>query len=135
MLLALMLLVLVNDYRAEYDLPPLLPSAHLTEAAQWMAEDMVLTHNWGHTDSLGRDAWERMDDYGYGGSFRGETLACGSLRPEPVLQAKQRSPGHNSILLNVSYTVIGIGQSGTCWVLDFGGCPECPKTYPQWRWP
>lgn len=128
MLLALALLVMVNDYRAEYDLPPLLPSAHLTEAAQWMAEDMF-----GHIDSLGRGPFERMGDYGFGSDRRAENVAMGSDDPARILDGWRNSPAHNRNLLDAEFTVAGIGTSDGFWVMDLGGCRSC-RVYPQWRW-
>lgn len=131
MLLALMLLALVNDYRAvEAGLPPLLPSAHLTEAAQYHAENMTfLTHE----DPLGRGPYERMGDYGFTGR-RGEVLAVGTHCPSRILDVWRNSPGHNSVILDSEFTVAGVGTKDRYWVMDLGGCRSCPKAYPQWRW-
>lgn len=127
------LLSLVNDYRAEHGLDPLLRSQRLTDAAGWMAEDMAQMSYFSHTDSLGRDCFDRMAAYGYTGALRGETLAKGSEEPAAILDAFVRSAGHNSVFLNGDFQVVGIGRSSSYWVLNFGACLDCP-IYSQWRW-
>lgn len=129
MLLALALLIMVNDYRDVNGALPLLPSAHLTVAAQYHAGGMTFSH----TDSLGRGPFERMGDYGFTSDRRAENLARGSSKPTAILDAWASSPGHNRNLLDPQFTVAGIGFKDGYWVMDLGGCRSC-RVYPQWRW-
>lgn len=142
MLIELVLLLLINGYRAEYAVPPLLPSAQLADAAEWMAEDMAERDYFNHTDSLGGTPWTRMCDAGYREDLhRGENLAAGSKGPRETLALWINSSGHNDILLDPIYVDIGISRAydvdsvyGYYWTADFGGCSRCPESYPQWRW-
>ncbi|MEK6968645.1 MAG: CAP domain-containing protein, partial [Nanoarchaeota archaeon] len=70
---------LINDYRRSHDVPQLRSSAALTDIADWMATDMVNNDYFSHTDSQGRNPFERMDEncYKYN-TWEGENLAMGA---------------------------------------------------------
>jgi len=80
-----------------------------------------------HTDSLGRQWFQRMADFGYEyETFKGETLAAGSTTARKTFDAWRSSPEHNALLLGIDFLAIGAGkacdQSGTWyWVVDLGG--------------
>ncbi|HUV73878.1 MAG TPA: CAP domain-containing protein [Anaerolineae bacterium] len=124
------LLGLINDYRIEYGLRPLHPSPGLTEAARWMVRDMAEKDYFSHTDSLGRNPFDRMTDLGYDCSnWRSENLAAGSDDPQVIFQLWRDSPGHNANMLNAHLKVVGLAKAydpdsffGWYWAADFGGC-------------
>jgi uncharacterized protein YkwD len=123
------IIILINDYRSENGLEPLQISPALTQAAQWMSEDMASNDYFSHTDSLGRQWFQRMADFGYEyKTFKGETLAAGSTTARKTLDAWRSSPEHNALLLGIDFLAIGAGkaydQSSTYswyWVVDLGG--------------
>jgi uncharacterized protein YkwD len=55
----------INDHRAANGLGALSLSPQLQEATRWMSQDMAANDYISHTDSLGRDPFERMADFGY----------------------------------------------------------------------
>lgn len=132
------LMALINDYRAANGLGPVGYSATLTNAAVWMAQDMAANNYFSHTDSLGRDPFQRMTDFGYPSNvWRGENLAGGPADPGTVLNLWISSPGHNAVLLNANYVAVGIGRAygagttyGWYWAADFGGAGAPPPPPP-----
>jgi len=118
-------LTLINAYRAQYGLGPLTVSPTLTDAAAWLSADMAAKDYFSHTDSLGRDPFVRMCDFGYCNGTRGENLAAGNATAQATFDQWRASPGHNANMLNPDYTVIGIGRApggtyGWYWTTDFG---------------
>jgi uncharacterized protein YkwD len=58
-------LTLINNYRQASGLQPLQVSVTLTNASKWMSNDMATKNYFSHTDSLGRDPYQRLIDFGY----------------------------------------------------------------------
>lgn len=124
------LLKLINDYRGQNGLQPLKASISLTNSAKWMSGDMAGKNYfpYNHVDSLGRDPFKRMADFGYGyNSWRGENIAAGYSDAASTFTQWKNSPGHNANMLSTNYAVIGIGRvynaSATYrwyWTNDFG---------------
>lgn len=56
---------LLNAYRNQNGLSSLTPSRTLTDVAKWMTNDMASNNYFSHTDSLGRDPFQRMRDFEY----------------------------------------------------------------------
>ena len=119
---------LINDYRAQNGLKQLKISISLTRAAEWMSGDMASKNYFSHTDSQGRDPFVRMTAFGYSyQTGRGENLAAGYDDAVRTFNQWKTSPGHNAVMLNGNYSVIGIsrvyGASSTYkwyWTTDFG---------------
>ena len=102
-------LAMINQYRAANGLGSLSLNSKLTDAARWMAQDLAAHNYFSHTDSLGRDPFQRMDDFGYDyNTWRGENLVAGTESAQASLDMWKGSAGHNANMLNVNYTVIGI---------------------------
>ena len=122
-------LELINEYRAQNGAPALEINSKLEAAAQWMSADMAAKNYFSHTDSLGRDAFKRMTDFGYDASTaKGENIAAGYATAEAVIAGWKNSAGHNANMLNAGYRVIGIGLAAGAsggyawyWTTDFGG--------------
>ncbi len=120
---------LINDYRAQNGLNPLLLAAPLTNDAQWLSADMAQKNYLSHTDSLGRDTFQRMTAFGYGYSTtKGENIAAGTSTAAATLANWKSDPLHNAAILNSSFVVMGIGrayqatsQFGWYWSTPFGG--------------
>jgi len=126
------LVSLINGYRAENGLQPLVTSPALTQAAQWMSEDMAGNGYLSHTDSLGRGNLGRLAAFGYDctayNTWCGESLAAGTATAWETLDAWRKSPVHNDLLLNADFVALGIGCAynqgsthGWYWVIELGG--------------
>ena len=133
------LLDLMNAHRVENGLSPLSISPTLTDAGQWMANDLATANqgcSWDssaeptcHTDSLGRDPFQRMADFGYNyNAWKGENLAAGSDTAQLTFQLWRDSPGHNANMLNANFVVVGLAKAYDSdstyrwyWSADFGG--------------
>jgi len=126
------LVTLINGYRAENGLGPLVTSPALTQAAQWMSEDMAGNGYLSHTDSLGRGNLGRLAAFGYDctayNTWCGENLAAGTATGWETLDAWRKSPAHNDLLLKADFAALGIGCAynqgsayGWYWVIELGG--------------
>jgi len=126
------LVSLINGYRAENGLGPLVTSPALTQAAQWMSEDMAGNGYLSHTDSLGRGNLGRLAAFGYDctayNTWCGESLAAGTATAWETLDAWRKSPAHNDLLLNADFAALGVGcayNGGSTyrwyWVIELGG--------------
>lgn len=135
-------LVAINDYRAQNGLGPLELNDSLNNVARWMATDLGVNNYFSHTDSLGRDPFQRMDQMGYNyNTWRGENLVAGTETSAYAFQMWRDSPGHSANMLGANYTVIGIARVYTAtsnygwyWATEFGGeggSPPPPPAPPQ----
>lgn len=121
-------LKLINDYRAQNGLNPLRVSITLTRAADWLSADMAGRNYFSHTDSQGRDPFQRMTAYGYNyNSYRGENIAAGYGDAARTFNLWRNSSGHNAAMLNANFKVIGISRAYNAsstykwyWTTDFG---------------
>jgi hypothetical protein len=132
-------LTLINDHRIGNGLGTLSLNSELNNSAEWMSNDMAANDYFDHTDSLGRDPFERMADFGYDHStWKGENLAAGMATAQTAFDLWKNSPVHNNIMLDANYEVIGIGRAygadstyGWYWTTDFGGLdPATPTPTP-----
>ncbi len=134
---------LINDYRASRGLPALMVSERLANTAEWHSADMAAKNYFSHTDSLGRDPFQRMTAFGYGYStYRAENIAAGNATAQATFDQWKNSSGHNANMLNGNYKVIGIGKATNAaatyrnyWTTDFGGVVDpgavpCPGSGP-----
>ena len=126
------LVSLINGYRAENGVGPLVTSPALTQAAQWMSEDMAANGYLSHTDSLGRDNLGRLAAFGYDctayNTWCGENLAVGTTTARETLDVWRNSAGHNDLLLKADFAALGVGCAynggstyGWYWVIELGG--------------
>ena len=138
----------LNDYRAQNGLGPLTLNDTLNNVARWMATDLGANNYFSHTDSLGRDPFQRMDQMGYAyNTWRGENLVAGTETSPYAFQLWRDSPGHNANMLGDHYTVIGIARVynatsnyGWYWATEFGGeggapPPPAPTQAPVYQPP
>ncbi len=129
----------INSYRAQQGLGALRVSTSLTKAATWDTDDMALKNYFSHTDSLGRDPFQRMTAFGYNFStFKGENIAAGNATAASTFAQWKASPGHNQNMLSSSYKVIGISRSYSAqatyrwyWTTDFGGYADSSVPCPS----
>ncbi|MCC6626617.1 MAG: CAP domain-containing protein [Chloroflexi bacterium] len=123
------LLALINDYRQAHGAPPLALQPQLAAAAAWHSQDMGEHGAVSHTDSLGRDPFQRMADFGYtANTWKGENIAAGYRGAAQVFAGWRSSSAHNDNMLSPDFHVIGIGRAsvdgsryGVYWTTTFGG--------------
>lgn len=128
-------LVLINQYRAQNGLQPLLVSDVITVACYRHNSDMAkysfFNHNTVQSDyyTPGATPWDRMRAEGYNyNTYMGENIAAGYPTAAAVFEGWRNSPGHNANMLGANFKVIGISLKevpGThyryYWTTDFGG--------------
>lgn len=126
---------LTNDLRSEFNLPVLAESKALNQAAYAKAEDMLLNQYFAHVSPAKKGLADWLKTAGYRFKVAGENLAIGFETPEAVLAAWQKSPTHNSNLIDPDYQEIGVGaMSGayqdetTVVIAQMFGSPTAPLT-------
>lgn len=120
---------LLNQYRQQNGRGALSVNPNIQDAAEWMSADMGANNYFSHTDSLGRDPFQRMAAFGYDyNTWKGENIAAGTSSAQVVFNLWKDSPGHNANMLNSNYKVLGIARVysagspyGWYWTNDFGG--------------
>ncbi len=125
---------LINDYREQNGVGPLLLSDTLSVAAEHHSRDMANYGFFAH-DTLessyypaGSAPWDRMRAEGYDYNvLMGENIAVGCESAERCFELWRNSPAHNAAMLDGSYRVMGIGRlydeksvHGWYWTTDFG---------------
>ena len=126
---------LINDYRQENGLRPLILSDTLTVASERHSKDMAEYGFFGHDTEkssyypANAEPWDRMEAEGYDyNTAKGENLAVGYETAEEAMKAWQESPSHNAAMLDENYRVMGVARinapgsvHGWYWTTDFGG--------------
>lgn len=131
----LQFLHLINEYRQNNGLQPMILSDTLTLTSEHHSEDMAKYDFFAHDTvrssyyPVGSRPWDRMavDGYDYN-TYRGENLAVGYETAEEAFEAWRNSPSHNAAMLDGNYKVVGISRLitpgsewGSYWTTDFGG--------------
>ncbi|MEU0393983.1 CAP domain-containing protein [Streptomyces sp. NPDC006208] len=114
---------LVNARRAEVGCPPVRRNGRLERSATAHADDMATRHYYGHHSPEGRDAGDRISAAGYGWQKWGENIYRGPKSPAEAMEGWMNSTGHRQIILDCSFTEIGVGVSPgkrPAWVQNFG---------------
>jgi uncharacterized protein YkwD len=140
-------LQLINDYREDNGVRPLILSDTLAVSAERHSKDMARYHFFAHNTvssshyPRGSRPWNRMAAEGYDyNTFKGENIAVGYEAAERSFAAWRNSPSHNAAMLNDKYRVIGIARvtmpgSRWYWTTDFGGVVDptshAPGESPQ----
>jgi uncharacterized protein YkwD len=127
---------LINSYRTQRSLKPLLVSKTLSTDSDWHTYDMSRKNYFSHTDSLGRDPFRRMAAFGYSyNTYKGENIAAGNSTAQATFDQWRVSSGHNANMLRANYKVIGIGRNyGSTaryrwyWNTTFGGYVDSGAT-------
>ena len=121
----------INAERRARGLDPLVFSPALTEAAEWMANDLR-TRPLLHTDSLGRGLRDRFNHFAYPANAGiSENIARGYITGQDVVAGWMSSTGHRINTLNPASVVYGLarakrpgGSSDWAWVVDFGSIDD-----------
>ena len=129
-------LQLINEYREDNGVGPLLLSDTLAVSAERHSLDMARYHFFAHNTvsssyfPRGSRPWDRMAAEGYDyNTFKGENIAVGYETAERSFAAWRNSPSHNAAMLDGKYRVIGIARinvpgSRWYWTTDFGGARD-----------
>lgn len=102
------LIDLTNQTRKENNLPPLLYSQRLEDAATLKGNDMVTRQYFAHFAPDGTSPWHWFDKAGYKFLFAGENLAIHFRSSKEVEKAWMESPKHRANILDSRYEDIGI---------------------------
>lgn len=120
---------MINRFRTARGLRALRVDGTLTRTAGWHAINLGTHRIFSHTDSLGRDPFQRLRAFGYpsNNTWRGENIAAGNALPAPTYRQWLTSPPHRANWENGRYTSIGIARVrvagspyGYYWVTTFG---------------
>jgi uncharacterized protein YkwD len=106
--------------------PPLIWNDQLEVAAIEHAADMSMRGYFSHESLDGRSFQDRIMNTGYTikgfkGIEVGENIAFGPQTVAEVMEGWLHSPGHCRNLMNPGFKEIGIAETNTYWVQDFGG--------------
>jgi len=118
---------LINQRRAEEELPPLKLVEALTNAARYHAVDMAEERYFDHATKDRIDgtlttvcSWaNRVKSFYTGYRSLGENIAWGDPSPEEVVESWMNSAGHRENVMG-AYTETGVGYAQSRWVQDFG---------------
>jgi uncharacterized protein YkwD len=121
-------LQLINDYRAQNSVAPLVAVQTLGAAADYHSFDMAAHNYLSHILYDGTTWSQNMTNFGYPtGGWRGENLAGSREFAIDNYWAWYYSGPHNATMLDVNAKVIGIGRAynvaadgGWRWTTDFG---------------
>jgi len=129
---------LLNQERANENLPPLVIDIRLIEAARRHNNDMATNDFVSHTGSDGSSPFDRIADSGYSASIAGENVAAGYRTAAAVVQGWMNSDGHRANILSPSYEHIGVGYVydenttyGHYWTTDFGSTKDVVQPPPE----
>lgn len=125
-------LVLINDYREQNNLAPLIASHDLGAAAEHHSDDMADQNYFSHTGKDNSSPKDRMISHGYAfDTWWGENISAGRTDAQEAFDAWRASPGHNSNMLSSNYVAIGISMATNpdaefeyYWTTVFGGVAD-----------
>jgi uncharacterized protein YkwD len=136
---------LINEYRDQHDLGPLVLSSSLTRAAAWKSAHMANNNYFSHDDQgLNRDFVGRLRDCGYtANTWMAENIAAGNSSAASTFEQWRTSAGHNANMLDEHMVAIGIARAynddstyGWYWTTEFGGVDDgSPPTPTPTRTP
>jgi uncharacterized protein YkwD len=127
-------LVLINNYRQQNNLAPLIASHDLGAAAEHHSEDMADKNYFNHTGLDGSSPKDRIVAHGYAfDTFWGENISAGRANAQEAFDAWKASPGHNANMLSPNFVSIGISMATNpdsefkeYWTTVFGGVADGP---------
>jgi uncharacterized YkwD family protein len=117
------MLTLVNQARAEANVPALQVDMQLTKMARVKSQDMINNNYFSHNSPKYGSPFDMMKSFGINYVHAGENIA-GNQTVQAAHNALMNSPGHRKNILSTDYTHIGIGiqqggQFGLMFTQDF----------------
>jgi hypothetical protein len=129
------LLELINKYRQDNRVAPLVPSGTLSTSAEHHSKDMsdhaFFSHKTKESSRYAADSGpaDRMAREGYPtDAATAENIAWGQPTAEEVFEDWRRSPEHDAAMLDGQYTAAGVGHVDPYWTADFGSVSDTPST-------
>jgi uncharacterized protein YkwD len=123
---------LINQERANHDLPPLSMVGTINTAAYDHSVDMATNDFFSHTGSDGSSVGDRVRRAGYTPVWVGENIAGGVASPAEAVNGWMNSPPHRANILFNCFEHVGCGYyyepNSTLehyWTLDFGSTSFC----------
>jgi uncharacterized protein YkwD len=114
----------VNEERGRKGFNPLWHNAQLSAAARRHSEDMATNDFWSHTGSDGSSPWDRVNEAGYTGSWRGEYLGKDYTTAESwiegIMALGETTPSYLQILMDPLADRIGVGYQPPYWTMEIG---------------
>lgn len=118
---------LINKYRHEHGLKPLVLNSQLADAAKEHSRDLAKWDRISHYGSDGSNAWDRVKRNGYQPELAAENVGTGQVDLAEVLKGWKDSPGHNKNLLladademGIALVVDGRSEFKAFWTLVLG---------------
>lgn len=99
---------LVNQARAQNNLPALKVDMKLTNVARVKAQDMIDNNYFSHNSPTYGSPFDMMKDFGISYVKAGENIA-GNQSVQNAHDSLMNSPGHRANILGADYTHVGIG--------------------------
>lgn len=99
---------LINSYRKENKLSPLIINQSLEFSAKKKVNDMIINDYFAHQDKNGLESWYMFKASGYEYKTAGENLSSGANTPWSVFEAWKNSQIHNEQLLSSTHKDMGI---------------------------
>jgi uncharacterized protein YkwD len=101
-------LELMNDYRAEHGIAPLVVDPRLSQAAEDRMRDMEEIGYWSHESPEGRSPFTWLHVRGYVYSTAAENLAAGFETAPLLVSSWMESPGHRANIMGRDFEHCGI---------------------------
>lgn len=102
------MLQLVNQARAENNVPPLKSDSELANVARIKSQDMIDNNYFSHNSPTYGSPFDMMKDFDINYVQAGENIA-GNQDVQKAHDALMNSPGHRKNILSTDFTHIGIG--------------------------
>jgi uncharacterized protein YkwD len=105
------MLDVLNEYRINNGLQPLIYSRTLEAAADLHADDLWQRGYFAHVNPDGENPGDRALRSGFCTRYVGENLAAGQRSVARAMEAWINSPSHNTNMLQADYIYVGMGYS------------------------
>ncbi len=99
---------LINAYRKDQNLSPLLIDPRLEKSATAKINDMISQKYYRHEDTVNQESWYLFTAAGYHYKLAGENISFSHNTPWQVFQAWSESTSHNEQLLKPNYEEMGL---------------------------
>lgn len=112
---------LINQERAQYNLPALTVDEKLAAVAQDKVDEMKRLDYFHHVSPSGLTPGKRLDNFKYSWSKMGENLAkthSSEATAEQVFQLWKNSATHYANMISKDYQIIGLAKNGQFWAQE-----------------
>ena len=131
------IILLVNEYRSQNDLPPLMEHSRLKQSSRMKVEDMAEGGYFSHQNSQGEGFWVFVRRAHYQYRSAAEILARGGGNERQMVDAWMDSPDHRRAILDPEFKDISCSArlSGTTYYVacHLGRASDKPMLPPTFR--